>query len=367
MIYIQMFWNSDIDASKDYYKVFGISEDASDDEIKKAYRKLAMEHHPDRNKGNKKSEDTFKEINAANDIIGDPEKRKQYDAMRKGWFGAGWFWGFGGWGGFWWWGFGGGGFQVDLWDIMDGFFGGGFWGGSRNGPMQWDDLVLQLTINFEESFHGTSKTVSYSRSTMAIDVTKQSCSVCGGRGVVAQQVRTPFGVMQSQAACSSCWWAGDLYYRDGQRVADDGLEKKSQEIKIDIPVAIENGTKIRYMGMGNDGTMGGPSGDLYVKIMIKGSDKWKRDGTNLIADIDISIYDAVLGATVEVDHPDGKMSVKIPKGLQVGEYVRVSGKWFWEKGLFSKRGDLIVKANIKIPKKLSGKEEKLRTELKMQD
>jgi molecular chaperone DnaJ len=351
-----MFWNSDIDASKDYYKIFGISEDASDDEIKKAYRKLAMEHHPDRNKGNKVSEDTFKDINAANDIIWDPQKRQQYDAMRKGgfwgwWFGGGGFW----WGWFWWWGF-----QVDLGDLMGGFF----WWWGRSGPIEGDDLVLQLTINFEDSFHGASKTVSYSRAKMATDVTKQSCSTCGGRGVVAQQVRTPFGVMQSQGACSSCSGAGDLYYRDGKRISDGGLEKKSQEIKIDIPIGIENWTKIRYTGMGNDGPMGGPSGDLYVKIMIKGSDKWKRDGTNLIADIEISIYDAVLGATVEVDHPDGKMSVKIPKGLQVGEYIRVAGKGFWEKWLFSKRGDLVVKANIKIPKKLSGKEDKLRAELR---
>lgn len=179
-----------------------------------------------------------------------------------------------------------------------------------------------------------------------------------------QQVRTPFGVMQSQAACSSCGGVGELYYRDGKRIADGGLEKKSQEITIKIPAAIENGTKIRYPGMGNDGPMGGPSGDLYVKIMVKSADKWKRDGEHLVSEIDISIYDAVLGATVEVEHPDGKLSVKIPKGLQVGEYVRVSGKGFGDKGLFSKRGDLIVKPFIKIPKKLSGKEEKLWEELR---
>lgn len=353
-----MFWNTDIDASKDYYAVLGLSEDASDDEIKKKYRKLAMEHHPDRNKGNKISEDKFKEINAANDIIGDPEKRKQYDAMRKGWF---WAWGFGWFG---WWGFGGWGFQVDLGDIMDGFFGWGFGGGWRRWPVQGDDLVLQLTINFEDSFHGTSKTISYSRAVMAKDITKQSCSSCDGKWVTMQQVRTPFGVMQTQAACTSCWWMWELYYRDGKRIADGGLEKTSQEIEVKIPAGIESWTKIRYPGMGNDGPMGWPSGDLYVKIMVKVADKWKRDGQNLIAELDISIYDAVLGATVDVDHPDGKISVKIPKGLQVGEYVRVSGKWFGEKGMFSKRGDLIVKPFIKIPQKLTGKEEKLWEDLR---
>jgi molecular chaperone DnaJ len=358
-----MFGSSDIDPQKDYYAVLGVSEDASDDDIKKAYRKLAMAHHPDRNKGDKTHEDKFKDINAANDIIGDPEKRKQYDAMRKGgfgwgfwWFGWGWFGGFQGWG-----------FQVDLGDIMDGFFGGWFGGWGRRGPVQGDDLVLQLTISFEDSFHGVEKKISYSRAVMASDVSKQSCSACDGRGVVAQQVRTPFGVMQSQAACSSCGWAGELYYRDGKRIADGGLEKTSQEVAVKIPAGIESGSKIRYPGMGNDGPMGGPSGDLYVKIMVKTADARKRDGENLIAEIDISVYDAVLGATVDVAHPDGKISVKIPKGLQVGEYVRVSGKGFGEKGMFSKRGDLIVKPLIKIPKKLSGKEEKLRSELKMQD
>lgn len=350
--------NLDFDPQKDYYKILGVSESADADEIKKAYRKLAMKYHPDRNRDNKEAEEKFKEINEANEVLSDTEKKSQYEAYRRWDFGAGGF----GWGQWW---FAGG---VDLGDLLGGFFGGWGWGfgwwGRRWWPQQGDDLILQLVISFEDAYHGLKKQINYSRMQQADGVATKSCETCQGRGVVAQQARTPFGMMQTQAPCPNCQWAWVEYYKDGTKISGNGLEKKTEELTIAIPAGIKSGSKIRYSGRGNAGLNGWPTGDLYIKIVVKVSDTWKRDGDNILADANVSLFDAVLGGEIVVPHPDGDLKVKIPKGLQVWEYVRVNNKWFGDKGLLKSKWDLIVMPKIDIPQRLAKGEEKLWKELR---
>lgn len=348
--------NLDFDPQKDYYKILGVTESADADEIKKAYRKGAMKYHPDRNRDNKEAEEKFKEINEANEVLSDPQKKSQYEAYRRWDYGAGWFWGFGG--GQWW--FGGG---VDLGDLLGWFF---WWQGGwrRWGPQQGDDLILQLVISFEDAYHGLKKQVTYSRMVQAEWVTTKSCETCGGQWVVAQQVRTPFGVMQSQAACPTCGWAWMEYYKDGSKISWGGLEKQSEELTISVPAGIKSWSKIRYTWRGNAWMNGGGVGDLYIKIVVKNSDARKRDWDNIVANATVSIFDAVLGWEIIVPHPDGDLKVKIPKWLQVWEYVRVKNKWFGDKWLLSSKGDMIVNPKIEIPQRLKKNEEKLWKELR---
>ena len=348
--------NLDFDPKKNYYDILWVSEDADEAEIKKAYRKQAMKYHPDRNKWDASAEEKFKEINEANEVLSDANKKSQYNAYRNGGWG---FWGM--WGGDFWW-FGGGQFGwVDLWDLIWGMFGG--WGRWRRWPTRGDDLILQLTINFVDAFHGMTKKVSYSRSVEAEWVDKQTCDTCGGAGAVAQQVRTPFGVMQSQTTCPACQWAWTESFKDGVKISGSWLEESKQDIEVNIPAGIKSWSKIRYAGMWNAGTLWWPEGDLFIKIVVKSSDKRRRDGDNLVVTADINLFEAVLWGEIEVPHPDGNVKVKVPKWLQVWEYIRVSNKWFGEKSLLKWKGDMIVQPSIKIPKRLSKKQEKLWKEL----
>lgn len=350
--------NLDFDPQKNYYDILGVSEDADADEIKKAYRKLAMKYHPDRNKGDHTAEDKFKEVNEANSVLGDAQKKQQYDAFRKWWFGAWWFGGFGQWWfGAWWFG----GWWVDLGDLLGWFFGGGW--SVRRGPQQWDDLLLQMVISFEDSYHGLEKEVSYKKYTLANDVEEKQCDQCGGAGVVAQQARTPFGVMQTQAACPTCGGVGKQYYKDGKQIDNFGLEEVQQTMTVKIPAGIKSGSKMRYTWKGNDGIRGWGTGDLYLKVLVKQSEKRSRDGDDIVVEADVSLFDAVLGGEVVVPHPDGELKVKIAKWLQVGENIRVSGKWFGDKWLLNKKWDMVIKPHITIPKRLSKDEEKLWKEL----
>lgn len=349
--------NLDFDPQKDYYKILGISENADADEIKKAYRKLAMKYHPDRNRDNKEAEEKFKEINEANEVLSDAQKKSQYEAYRRWDFGAGWFWWFGGWQ--WWFQWG-----VDLWDLLWWFFGGQWWGWRRWGPQQGDDLILQLVISFEDAYHGLKKQVTYSRMVQAEGVTTKSCETCNGQWVVAQQVRTPFGMMQSQAACPTCAGAWMEYYRDGTKISWWWLEKKSEELTVSVPAGIKSWSKIRYSWRWNTGMNGWSTWDLYIKIVVKNSEVWKRDGDNILIDAKVSVFDAVLWWEIVVAHPDGDLKVKIPKGLQVGEYVRINNKWFGEKWLLSSKWDMIVMPKIQIPQRVNKAEEKLWKQLR---
>lgn len=309
----------DFDPKKDYYSVLWVAETATDDEIKKAFRKAAMKHHPDKWWNAEK----FKEINEANMILSDKSKRNQYDSVRKGWFG--WF-GWGGWFGWswwwfgWFWWFGNGWFQVefgpwwgfgDLGDIIEQFMWWmGGWGFSKR-PRKWEDLRIQISISFADSYHGVERTIDY--------------------------------VKQIQ---------------DGQYLKS---EKKS--ITVTIPKNIEDGQFIKYTGMGNGGINWWPDGDLYVKIQVTKDKLWHRSGDNIVVKINVDIFQLILGWTVLVDHPDGKVEVKIPKWTQPHDIVRVKGKGFGKWWFFESKWDLLVHLVVQTPSSMTSTQEKQRKEL----
>lgn len=355
--------NLDFDPKKNYYDILWVDEDADTTEIQKAYRKLAMKYHPDRNKWNEESTEKFKEINEAKEILTDEQKKQQYDAFRKGWFGAWGFWGFQ-----WWWGAGGFSGWVDLWDLLGWFFwwgAGGWFGGWwwQRGPQQWDDLMLQMVISFEDSFHGVKKKVTYKRKVQVSWAEEKKCETCGWRWVVNQQAQTPFWVMQTQRPCSTCGWQWVEYYKDGEKLSGGGLETQSEELTIKIPAGIKSWNKIKYAKKWNAWPLGWPTGDLYVKVIVKQSDKWERAWDDIVVEKEISLFDAVLWWETTIEHPDGTVQAKIPKGLQVWEQIRVNGKWFGDKWLLKSKWDLIIKPQITIPQRLKKNEEKLWKEL----
>ena len=347
----------DFDPQKDYYKLLWLSEDASEDEIKKAFRKLAVQHHPDRWGDQAK----FQEINEAHQTLSDQQKRQQYDTIRKGW---------GGFGGFWWWGGGFGGFwwaqvdlgDLDLWDLMGWFFGGGNGWGSRR-SQKGEDIKIGINITFDESFLWAEKDITYKRMTRPEWVEETTCSTCDGRGQVIQQTQTPFGVMQVQKACHACGWSGKIFTKNGKELRDGWREKKDHTITIKIPPAIKDGTFIKYSWMGNDTPGAGSDGDLYIKISIKESPIFERKDNDVYGKVDVTLFDLVLGTKRDIDHPEGKITIKIPKGTQPDALIKVTGKWFSEKWMFTNKGDMYLKPKISIPKKLSKEQEKLWKEL----
>ncbi len=359
----------DFDPKKDYYKVLWVEETASQEEIKKAFRKYAMKYHPDKWWDQEK----FKEVNEAYQVLWDAKKRAQYDSYRKWWFGG--FWWFG-----WWWSqdFGGDWMNFDVWDIFDvfgSFFGDGFWwGSSRRWPVRGRDVVVSIDITFEESYKWTKKEVKFSRE-VACDacdgkwVSKESqknvCPVCGGKWVAVETKRTPFGVMQVQTTCSKCFGQWYIDSKPCEKCAGNWIMKVDQKVSFEIPAGINEWEAIKMPGMWNYGQKWWEAGDLYIKITISGANKFKRRWNDLIMDLGISIFDAVLGGEKTVEHPDGKLVVKIPKWLQVWQQIKIPGKWFGKSGFFGgSKWDLVINPQIEIPKKLSKDEEELWAKLK---
>ncbi|MGX7092276.1 molecular chaperone DnaJ [Hutsoniella sourekii] len=356
---------------RDYYEVLGVSRDASEAEIKKAYRKLSKKYHPDINK-EPDAEDKFKEVAEAYEVLSDSQKRAAYDqyghAANDPNFGAGGFGGgFGGFGG----GFESGGFG-GFEDIFESFFTGG--GGGRrnpNAPRKGADLQYQVTLTFEEAIFGKETTLSYQReeechtchgSGAKPGTEPVTCSKCHGRGVVQVEQNTPFGRVMTQATCDQCQGTGKEIKDKCQTCHGSGIESSKHTVKVTVPAGVETGQQIRLSGQGEAGKNGGPYGDLYVVFKVKDSDKFTREGTEIYYDLPISFVQAALGDELQVPTVHGDVKFKIPAGTQTGTSFRLRGK-----GAPSLRGgsngDQHVKVRVVTPKKLTEREEELYKEL----
>ena len=348
---------------RDYYEVLGLSKGATAEEIKKAYRKLAMKYHPDYNPGDKSAEEKFKEINEANEVLSDPEKRQRYDqygfAGVDPSYGAGQ--GAGGFGGF-----GAGG--VDLGDIFGDLFGGGFggFGGSTsrsnpNAPRKGRDLRVSITLEFSDAVHGCVKKIQLSRqkpcekcggSGAEKGTSPETCPDCGGRGFVVRQQRTPFGVMQTQQPCQRCGGKGQIIKNPCKACHGTGKTAQRSTLEVKIPAGINDDQSIALRGQGDAGMNGGPSGDVIVTVSVRPDSIFQRDGYDIWVNVPITYTQAVLGADITVPTVDGKVEYTVPEGTQSGTKFRLRGKgvqYLNGRG----RGDQYVVVTVEIPKKLN--------------
>ena len=363
---------------KDYYAILGVSKTATDDELKKAYRKMAKKYHPDANPDNKEeAEKKFKEVNEAYEVLSDPKKRKMYDQ-----FGTVDPQGFGGAGG----PFGGGNYYSysssnwddfgDLGDIFSSFFGGGF-GGQRatrknNGPRKGEDLNYSMDISFEESFLGIEKEIVISRKetcskchgTGAKPGTNPiKCATCGGTGQIRQMQNTILGQVQTTRTCSDCHGTGEIITSPCENCGGKGTVRKNPKVKVKIPAGIGDNQTVVLRGQGNPGQKGGPNGDLYITLRIRNNTIFKREGNNVICNIPISITQATLGAELEIPMVDGsKEKYKIPEATQTGTQFTIRGKGF--KNINSSSyGNFIFKVVVQTPKRLTKEQRELLTQL----
>jgi len=364
--------------SKDYYKVLGVEKSATQDEVKKAFRKEAHKHHPDKENGD---ESKFKEINEAYQILGNEEKRKQYDQYGDSAFSGQ---GFGGTGMNWQdfarqaqqgQGFGNSGVHVDFGDLGD-IFGEMFgFGGRRSrgqaGPQQGESMEIEMSIDFLDAVSGTSRKIRLNRVAKcehcngngAEPGTKISeCSTCKGSGQIVQNRQTMLGTIQQASICPECRGEGKKAESPCHECGGQGRVEKQSDVTVKIPAGIDNGQTVRMSQLGNAGSKGGPAGDLYIHVRVKDHKKFERHGFNIITGEPISITQAVLGDTIQVQTVHGDVNLKIPSGTQPNTKFKLRAKGVPEINSSSK-GDHIVIANVQIPKKLSKKEKKLFEEL----
>jgi len=352
---------------KDYYESLGLKKDASDADIKKAFRQQAKKFHPDVNPGNSRAEARFKEINEAYEVLSDSDKKARYDQFGHAGvdpnFGGGAGGPFGG-------GFGGGfgGMDFDLGDIFGSIFGGG--GGtsrSRNAPRKGERVRASILITFEEAAFGCEKDVSIQRVEKCDDcngsgckkgTTAEKCADCNGSGVVTTQQRTPFGVMQSTADCPKCSGRGKIIHQPCEKCKGLGMIRRNRTVKVSIPGGIDNGQTISLRGQGSAGVNGGEAGDLFVTVSIKRHESFERDGTSVLLSLPISFVQAALGAELEVPTLDGKVKYTVPAGTQTGAVFRLKNKGIQNlRG--SGRGDQYITVNVKVPTSLNNEQKDL--------
>ena len=349
--------------SQSLYETLGVAKNASADEIKKAYRKLARQHHPDANPGDQEAEERFKEVQNAYDVLSDSEKRKQYDAYgsTNGRPGGGFNWnaseGFD---------FGNLG---DLGDILGGVFGSGM-RGARAEPrgQRGNDVEVQVNLSFEDALRGVETKIP-----VALEVACHTCHgsgakpgtapiicpQCGGRGVVAESQ----GFFSLSQPCPRCRGNGTVIEDPCPTCRGSGRERRTKRYTVKIPAGVKDGTRIRLKGKGEAGWGGAPAGDLYVVTRVDPSKTFTRRGDDLVVDVPVSFADAALGTKASVPTPDGPVQVKVPAGSQDGKLLRVKGKGA-PKLKSSGRGDVLARLKIEVPKKLSKRERELLEELK---
>jgi len=356
---------------KDYYQVLGVPKNATAAEIKKAYRKLAQKHHPDANPGNAKAEERFKEISAAYDVVGDPDKRGQYDQVREmaaSGFGPGGPGGPGAGAG----GFPGGGrvrFEDlgDLGDLFGGLFGGG--GRVRTQPARGADLEADVTIAFDEAMGGTAVPVKVSGpapcetcsgSGAAPGTSPTTCPRCGGAGAIAVN-QGPFQMSQT---CPRCHGSGRVVETPCPTCRGSGNRRRTRSFQVKIPPGVREGAKIRLSGRGEPGPAGGHPGDLFVRVHVHPHAFFGRSGADLTVELPLTYPEAALGANVQVPTLDGPVTMKIPPGTPGGKTFRLKGKGAPKRG---GRGDLLVTVGVEVPQKLSKQEKELLRELQSQE
>ena len=334
---------------EDYYKILGISRDASAEEIKQQYRKMALKYHPDRNPDNKKeSEETFKKVNQAYEVLSDPQKKQQYDNFGTE-DGGGFDFGFGG--------GGQGGFNFDeiFKDVFSGF--------SRSSGRGGADIEENITLSFEESYMGVSKNIMAKKKiscgtcsgTGSKNSKTQTCGGCQGAGVVRTSI---MGMYMSQT-CNRCNGSGSIIRDPCDKCGGSGLEKKNTEIKLDIPAGVENNMKLRFPGLGNSGGKNQSNGDLLLQCSVSSHKIFTRKESDLCMKLDVSIKDIILGAKIPVTLPDNKsITVEIPAGHTVQEDIRMPKMGFHQ--INSRHvGAFVVSLNLKLPKKLNEEQKKL--------
>lgn len=338
---------------EDYYEVLGVSKSASAAEIKKAYRKKALQYHPDKNPGDAKAEEMFKKAAQAYEVLSDSDKKARYDQFGHAAFeGAG--------------GFGGGGMNMDdifsqFGDIFGSAFGGGFsgfggFGGGGQRRIKGSNLRIRVKLTLEEVANGVEKKVKVRRKVQAVGVSYKTCSTCNGNGQVTKITNTILGRMQTAATCSACGGSGQIIDKKPSGADAQGLIVQEETVSIKIPAGVEEGMQLKVPGKGNGAPGNGISGDLIVAIETIDHDTLKREGDNLHYDLYVSISEAVLGTSKEIDSVGGKVRIKLEPGIQSGKILRLRGKGVSNLNSYG-IGDLLVHVNVWTPKELN-KEQK---------
>jgi molecular chaperone DnaJ len=348
-------------AKRDYYEILGVDKSAGADEIKKAYRKIALKYHPDKNPDNQEAEDKFKEAAEAYEVLSNPEKKQRYDQYGHAGMNGG--------------GFGGGNMNMDdifsqFGDIFgggspfDSFFGGG--GGGRRRQRKGSNLRIKLKLTLEEIAEGVEKKIKVNRLMVAPGVTFKTCPTCQGAGQVRRAVNTMLGQMVSTSTCPACNGAGQSIDHRPSGVDSSGLTQKEEVISIRIPAGVGEGMQLSMSGKGNEAPGGGIPGDLLIVIEEVEDAHLKREGNDVIYDLFISFVDAALGTSVEVPSIGGKVKIKIEPGTQSSKILRLKGKGVRDVNGYGK-GDQLIQVNVYTPTQLTGEERKILEQLRQSD
>ena len=346
--------------ARDYYDILGVSRNADQDEIKRAYRRQARKYHPDVNK-DPGAEETFKEINKAYEVLSEPELKARYDRFGEAGVsgaGAGGFQDFGDMGGF-----------ADIFEtFFSGFSGGMGQGGRRRGPMRGDDLRIDLKLDFIDAVFGGEKEIKISHqetcgtcsgSGAKPGTRPSTCSTCSGTGQVRRATRTPFGSFTQVSACPTCGGTGEVIENRCEACGGNGLIQETKKLKITVPAGVDNGTRLRVSSEGGAGMRGGPAGDLYVYLFVSEDSTFKRDGINILSDLKVSYLQAILGCKLQVDTVDGPEELEIPPGTQPGTVLVLENKGVPKLGNPVSRGDHLLTVQVDIPTRLKPEEREL--------